>query len=85
MSWSVAAKGKALEVKTDVAGQFERASKCAEPEESIRLATAKLIDLSLEAQDPEKDVSVSAYGSQSADYQTQKVRNSLNITISPQG
>jgi len=83
MSWSVAARGKAPEVKKDVAGQFERAPKCAEPEEGIRLAAAKLIDLSLEAQDPERDVNVQAYGSQSVT--TTTVRNSLNITISPQG
>jgi len=83
MSWSVSASGKAPEAKANIAGQFERGSKCADPEEEIRQVAAKLIDLSLGHQDPEKDVSVTAYGSQSV--AGVSVRNSLDITITPQG
>ena len=82
MSWSVAASGKRGEVVSSVTKQFSN-QKCEEPEESIRKAAGNLIDLALEHQDPEKNVQVSAFGSQSVNGNV--VRNSLSIQITPQG
>lgn len=87
MSWSVGATGKAPTVAEQIAKQFENGSKCAEPEETIRQAAKKLIETSLEAQDPAKDVQVSAYGSQSVydvGSPNATFRNSLSISITPQ-
>jgi hypothetical protein len=84
MSWSVGGTGKASEVRQQIADAFTK-SKCEEPEEGIRLGAAALIDKSLESQPPEKTVSVSAFGSQSKDFTTGEVRNSLSIKIEPQG
>jgi hypothetical protein len=84
MSWSVGAIGKASAVATEIAKQFTNGSKCAEPEESIRQAAASLIATSLGAQtDPSKAVKVQASGSQSEDYTTKLVSNSLSISIEP--
>lgn len=84
MSWSVGAIGKAPEVRKKIAEQFANATPCVKPEETIRMSAAKLLDLCLEHQHPEKDVNVSAYGSQYK-AETGEVRNSLAITVSPQG
>lgn len=82
MSWSVAASGKQHEVISSVMSQFN-SQKCEEPEESIRKAAGNLIVLALQAQDPDKNVQVSAWGSQSVTGTV--VRNSLSIKIDPQG
>lgn len=83
MSWSVAAQGKVADVRKEIAGQFARSGPCVQPEEKVRLEAAKFIDLSLEANVQDSEVKVSAYGSQSG--YDDKARNSLNITITPQG
>lgn len=89
MSWSVAATGKAPEVRKEIAGQFQRSGPCLEPEETIRQSAAKLIDAALEAQAESQEVKVSAYGSQGMKYSGNNdpvvQSNSLNITITPQG
>lgn len=71
MSWSVGAVGKARHTVQNIS--VHRAGGNA----------AKLIDLCLEHQHPEKEINVSAYGSQYK-VETGEVRNSLAITISPQ-
>jgi len=81
------------EVIEKIKQQFESASKCLEPEETIRLRAADLIGLCLEKnEDPDKEINVSAYGSQSAQSYddatrtwSRPFRNSLNITITPLG
>ena len=86
MSWSVAAIGKVDAVRVEIAGQFARGSKCADPEEAVRLSAAALIDQALAAQDPTNAVKVIANGSQSFKDYTKKtgMGNSLNITVEPQ-
>ena len=64
MSWSVAALGKAEAVRKDIAAQFTRGSKCAEPEESIRQAASEIIDKALANQANVYVVKVQASGSQ---------------------
>jgi hypothetical protein len=81
MSWSVAAKGKIEEVKAAVAEQFEKASECAEPEETLRQKAAELISDVLDAQGYFPNVEVNAFGSQSVG--DGGVCNSLNIRIMP--
>lgn len=83
MSWSVSGSGEPKTVADQIAKQFS-VSKCEEPEEGIRLASADLIAKALSSQDGAKTVKVSAYGSQSKDYTTNKVRNSLSISITPE-
>ena len=85
MSWSVATVGKSPEAASEIARQFATSGPCEEPEEGIRQGAAKLLALAIEAQDPDKQVRISAYGSQSKDYATGKIRNSLNITVTPEG
>jgi hypothetical protein len=84
MSWSVGGTGKPEQISKAIDDAF-MGSKCAEPEESIRLLAWGLIHRALGEQDPAKDVQVSAYGSMSKDFSTGVVRNSLNITVTPQG
>lgn len=89
MSWSVAANGKAVDVAATIENQFETRGACMEPEESIRQSARKLIAESLKAQIPsDKDVRVSAYGSQSVRGMLggapDEIRNSLSITITPE-
>jgi hypothetical protein len=83
MSWSVAGRGEPKAVADQIAQQFS-VSKCEEPEEGIRLAAAALIAKALASQENAKTVVVSASGSQSRDYSTNKVCNSLSISITPQ-
>lgn len=84
MSWSVAALGKPAAVRTEIAKQFTNGSKCSEPEESIRQAAAVTIDAALAAHtDPSKAVRVAASGSQSQDFTSKAVSNSLSIGIEP--
>jgi hypothetical protein len=83
MSWSVGAKGEHSEVRATIAKQFADSGPCAEPEEAIRQAAAKIIDAALEAQGYLPNVDVSAYGSMSIDYTSKKIANSLNIIITP--
>ena len=82
MSWSVSGSGEPKSVADSIAKSFS-VQKCDEPEEGIRLAAADLIAKALSAQDNAKTVEVSAYGSQSKDYATNKVCNSLSISITP--
>jgi hypothetical protein len=88
MSWSVGSAGKAPEVAAEIAKQFA-AWKCQEPEETVRLAAQKAIGEALAAQDQEREVRVSAFGSQScsnweAPEAQRKYRNSLSITVTPE-
>jgi hypothetical protein len=75
-------RGEPKQVASEIAKQFE-VTKCEQPEEGIRLAAASIIALALSSQDKAETVEVSAYGSQSKDYQTNKVCNSLSITVTP--
>lgn len=88
MSWSVAANGKASEVAKTIEIQFNTSSACVEPEEGIRQGARKLIADCLAAQIPDRDVRVSAFGSQSqSSWEKDKpieVRNSLSITVTPE-
>lgn len=83
MSWSLqAAFGKAPAVREGVAKQFENGHKCMEPEESIRLAAAKIIDVALAGQDQAQVVEVSASGSMSTK-NGKFASNQLNIAVTP--
>lgn len=84
MSWSVAAFGKSQAVRINIADQFSR-SKCTEPEETVRLAAAALIDAAIAAQDLAIVIEVSASGSQSfRDWNNKTgVSNSVSISIQP--
>ena len=87
MSWSVAFTGKAPEARAKISEQFKNSGPCIEPEETVRQLAAKLIDLALEAQAPDQEVKVSAYGSQNSIWHggiPTVQGNSLNITITPQ-
>jgi 2-hydroxychromene-2-carboxylate isomerase len=87
MSWTVNAIGKSPAVRAAVAKQFADGSKCAEPEESIRLATAALIDQSLAAQTESSAVKVAASGSMSKSQSVGKpetISNSLIVEVTPQ-
>ncbi len=85
MSWSVLAIGKAPAVRAEIAKQFANASKCVEPEETLRQGAAQLIDASLEAQASHSDVRVAASGSQYSDYPSayplKGLKNQLTIAI----
>lgn len=85
MSWSVAAIGKAPAVRKEIADQFSR-GKCNEPEETIRLQAAKLIDMALEATDPSYVVKVYANGHQSYTDWNKKANsnNAFNMVLEPQ-
>jgi hypothetical protein len=83
MSWGLFAISKAPAVAAEIKRQSEN-QKCMDPEESVRKAAVRLIDIAVSAQDPSLVVKVSASGSQSTDYTTKAVRNNLNITIEPQ-
>jgi hypothetical protein len=85
MSWSVGTKGPVTQVKDVIAKQFETSGPCIEPEETIRQKARELIALALEHQGYSPNVEVSAYGSQSTDYETKAISNSLSIIITPQG
>lgn len=86
MSWSVSAFGKVGAVRKEIARQFATGSKCSEPEETIRMSAAKLIDDSLAAQDEGLAVNVTAGGSQNyKDWNAKTGLSShLSLTISPQ-
>ena len=83
MSWSVGGNGETSVVRASVANAFATGGVCAEPEESIRQAAAKIIDQALESQGYYPNVNVSALGSMTKDYATGKVANSLSISITP--
>jgi len=83
MSWSIGTVfGRAPAVAEKVAKQFADASKCAEPEETIRQAAAHMIDAALAGQDPSQVVEVSASGSMSTN-NGKVTSNSLQIAVSP--
>lgn len=84
MSWSVAAVGKAKAVRASIAEQFTK-NPCAEPEETVRQAAAKAIDVALAAQDESQPVEVTASGSQSfRDWQNKTgISNQLTMAIRP--
>lgn len=85
MSWSVSAIGKAGAVRKGIAQQFASQSKCTEPEETVRMSAAKLIDDSLAGQDEAYPVEVVANGSLTyRDWSAKTgVSNQLFIQISP--
>jgi hypothetical protein len=87
MSWSVSATA----VKSDVAAkaiesQFASYTPCPEPEESIKQAARDLIAQALAGNVPSREVSVSAWGSQTTSSggkgAPDVVSNTLSITIS---
>jgi len=83
MSWSVAAIGKPAAVRAAIADQFAKGGKCAEPEETVRLAAASVMDAALAGQtDPTKAVKASADGSMSQ-YANLVVTDSLTMSIEP--
>ena len=82
MSWSVAAIGKPAAVRAAIADQFAKGGKCAEPEETVRLEAAAMMDAALAGQtDPAKAVKVSASGSMSQSGTT--ISNSLSVSVEP--
>jgi len=81
MSWSVAAIGKAPAVRKVIADQFAKGGKCVEPEESIRLSAASVIDGALAAQTDDTVVNVAASGSMSFKDWNAKEGPSNNLTI----
>lgn len=83
MSWSVSAIGKAPAVRSEIAKQFANGGRCIDPEESVRLAVAKLIDVALEVQHEKVTVRVSASGHQGG--YTGAPENTLGIEIQPMG
>lgn len=83
MSWVVSAVGRTPAVLLEIAKQFANGSKCTEPEEGVRQAAAQLLGAAIGAQDPSVIIRVGASGSQSIDYKTNAVRNSLNISVEP--
>lgn len=64
MSWSLGAVGKSPAIRTEISQQFNRGSKCMEPEESIRQSAAQTIDKALESISGPFVVKVLASGSQ---------------------
>ena len=86
MSWSVYATGKPQKVRETLEVQFA-GSKCAEPEETIRLAANKTILAAVAGQRPDSVVKVTASGSMSRFYseETKKwgepVTNNLSIAV----
>ena len=84
MSWSVGAVGKSPAIRTEIANQFTRGSKCIEPEESIRQSAAQTIDKALESISGPFAVKVLAGGSQNyKNYSKPEdgIYNNLTITI----
>jgi hypothetical protein len=83
MSWSVQAVGKRSAVRAAIAKQFSEGTKCSEPEETIRLAAAGVIDSALAGQDDSHAVMVAASGSMGyKNYAEQAgVYNSLAINV----
>ncbi len=82
MSWSLVAVGKAPAVGAEITKQAAR-SKCSEPEETVRQAAVATIAAAIAAQDPSTVVRVDASGSQSEDYTTKVMRNTLRILVEP--
>lgn len=68
MSWSVGETGRASAVAKKIADDFAGMHKCAEPEETIKSAVAKMIADALAAFPPGEAVKVAASGSQFEPY-----------------
>jgi hypothetical protein len=90
MSWSVGENGRASAVAKKIAEAFAGMHKCAEPEEAIKIAVAKIIADALAAYHPNEAVKVTASGSQFEPYgpdgkptgDGHKI-NSLQVDIAP--
>jgi hypothetical protein len=86
MSWSAYATGKPSKVRATIEASFG-ASKCAEPEETIRLAAKEVILAAIAGQREDSVVQVNASGSMSQTYsdETKKwgepVTNNLEIKV----
>jgi hypothetical protein len=84
MSWSVSAVGKANAVRQEIAKQFSTQTTCAEPEESVRQATAGLMDAALAAQG---DIAVKAHANGSMSFKDWNTKsgpsNSVSVSIEP--
>lgn len=88
MSWSVSYAGDSTEATKQVQTQFEALDKylCPEPEETIKQQARTLIAAALAGNVPSRNITVSAYGSQStwtdgAEGSPTKVGNMLSINI----
>lgn len=81
MSWSVHAVGKAAAVGRKIAEQLA-ASKCVEPEESIKKLVGEQVALALAAFPAHHAVKVQASGSQSTLADGTKT-NALSVAIEP--
>lgn len=88
MSWSVSAVGKASAVAVKIAKDFA-ATKCSEPEETIKNGVATIVAAALAAYPDTYAVTVTANGSQSPGYSPDAPGtpmgqvNSLQVSISP--
>jgi hypothetical protein len=87
MSWSVSAVGKPEAVALSIGAQFDAASVCGEPEETIRQQAREMIQTALCAQKSDSVVQVSANGSQSSTFIDGKwgapYTNNLEIKVQP--
>lgn len=83
MSWSVQATGRTEGVVTEITTQFDKHSVCMEPEESVRQAAKVVLLAALAGQDPTVVVTVKASGHMSKEYETNKNRNQLQISVEP--
>jgi len=86
MSWSVSATGNSIDVAMKIEEQFSSYTPCPDPEESIKQSARDLIGQALRGNIPDREVTVSACGSQATYYGTEgapdRVANTLNISIS---
>jgi hypothetical protein len=83
MSWSVAAVGKASAVAAKLAKDIA-ASKCSEPEETVKNTVGTAIASALAGFPPNYAVEVMASGSQSKpDHTKEETTNQLSVTIKP--
>jgi len=82
MRWSIHANGDARSVAAQVAESMSK-QKCAEPEESIKAAALVVIQRVIEATPEGRQITVSAYGSQSRvdSDPPGKASNSISLTV----
>lgn len=80
MSWSYTKTGKAKALKDDAIKQLMRYD-CSEPEHSIIHDVVSIITRALSAMPPDKVVNIEASGSQSTNYQTGEVTNTLSLKL----
>lgn len=82
MSWSFSGRGKPDDVRAE-ARKSLFSIVCMEPEESIKLKVANILEMALNAYPDGMNVSVTASGSQAKNNETGRATNTLRIEITP--